>query len=226
MNQNFRGGNALAHLYSGGRGQVAGMDYVGLNEFPDSGPNVAAPPSQMIPSPPTGRYVLPPQYSGGGGCRPVYQNPPGGCEMNYGNPMGDAGKMRALQQLAMANYVPQILLPLGDFTTKVKAGASFSFSPEGSVPLRITQLTIASSIAPFFVVTNFTVARLNLLAGNGGVPAENFIPNARHAPLEIPILAAGSQVIVTVTNFDSSDHFFIANLTAIDLTSASSRMVP
>jgi hypothetical protein len=143
-------------------------------------------------------------------------------------PYQDDSKFRTLQQLAMANFVPQIKLGIGSDPAgaKVKAAASASFSPEGSVPLRITQFTVASSIAPFFVITQLTVARLNLLAGAVAVPAEDFIPNARHAPLEIPILAAGSQVVVGVTNVDAADHFFFASVTAIDLTSASARMIP
>jgi len=135
-------------------------------------------------------------------------------------------KIRSLQQLAMANYVPQIQLGVGDSTTKVKAGATISFSPEPSVPLRVTQFTVPGSLAPFFVINSLTIARVNLLAGASAVPAEMFVPNARHAPLENPILSAGSIAVVSVTNIDANDHLFLAAFTGIDLTTPAARMIP
>lgn len=158
---------------------------------------------------------------------PVHLNfGPQAAQMVASAQASSAGKMAQLQQLAMAAYVPQIKLGLGDASTKVKAGTTTNFSPEGSVPLRITQLTVPSSIAPFFAIAQFTVARLNLLAGSVPIPAEEFIPNARHAPLEMPILAAGSQIVVGAQNIDAADHLFLATVTAIDLTSSSARMIP
>jgi hypothetical protein len=199
----------------GSVGAVGGLDYVGAERAglvaPGGFGQVMRGAQQLgLQLPPQARQLM-----------PAYA-PQAGPMASYGDV-----KLQALQQLAMSNYVPQIPLGLGDITTKVKAnGGTGTFTPEGSVPLRITNIDIPPSIAPFFVITQFTVARLNLLAGGTPVPAETFMPNSRRPPLEFPILAAGSQITIGVTNIDANDHLFFASVHAIDLTSASARMIP
>lgn len=155
-----------------------------------------------------------------GAARPLHLQP-----MHAAHAAVKSQKREHLADLAMANYVPQVRLGCSDTTTKVKAAATGIFSPEGSVPLRITMWHVAPSIAPYFAINSIFVARINLMAGSQPVPAEDFISNARNAPLEFPIAAAGSQVSVSATNIDTADHYFMSSFAAIDLTTSASRMV-
>ena len=90
-------------------------------------------------------------------------------------------KREHLADLAMANYVPQVRLGCSDTTTKVKAAATGIFSPEGSVPLRITMWHVAPSIAPYFAINSIFVARINLMAGSQPVPAEDRVVKVSEA---------------------------------------------
>lgn len=132
------------------------------------------------------------------------------------------------QQLITAKKLPQIFLGVDSEPQSaggILAAGVLAITSEASVPLRITDFKVASAIAPFFNVNSITVARLNLMAGASGVPAEAWIPNAENPPIECPLLPAGSQVITTVENVDLATHRFRGGFYAIDLTPAAARIV-
>lgn len=133
-------------------------------------------------------------------------------------------KSRRVRQQALAGLVPQI--PLGvRSSSAVSAAGTATIAPESAVPMRLTDFQVSSAIAPFFLISSMRVARLDMLAGSDAIPAECFIPNAKHPPIENPILPAGSPVTVGVENIDGAPHFFFGSFWGIDLTPAHARIV-
>lgn len=128
-----------------------------------------------------------------------------------------------LRKLSYAGLIPQI--PLGVRSDSVAANTATTISPEPGVPMRVTNFTVSPTIAGLFLITQITVARVNLLASGDGVPATLFEPASRHPPFENPILAAGSQITVGVENIDSAAHPFYGAFQGIDLTPPYARNV-
>jgi hypothetical protein len=135
-----------------------------------------------------------------------------------------SAQVQKMQRLALAGKLPQILLGMQS-DAAIGAGLSADVTTEPQVPVRLTSCTIGASIAAFFSIGAFTIARMNLLATSGRVPAEMFLPNAELSPLETPILPAGSQIVMNVTNDDGAAHFFRAGFKALDLTPARARII-
>jgi len=134
-------------------------------------------------------------------------------------------KGRKLRQAALAGLIPQVMLPISS-AVDVPATSAATLSTQPGVPMRVTDLQVAGSIAPFFAILSITAARMNMVAGSGGrVPAECFVPDAKHPPIENPILGAGAPIVMNVENLDAAAHPFIASFWGVDLTPASARLV-
>lgn len=207
--------DALEVLGVGAYGQgwpgVGGVDIVGAMNMLASNPNLAGSPMgqalarQVQPMLATTPYAYPPQQSF--------------------TQQAHAAHTAKQEQLARAGSLPAIVLGVDSGSTLITAGSSSTIATGPSVPVRITKFTVASSAAPFFNINEISIARLNLLAGSSGVPAENYIPNAETPPIEAPILPAGSQVVVVVENLDGSSHRFRGAFSCLDLTPPAARIV-
>lgn len=167
----------------------------------------------------------------GNGCPPGY--PPGGMVPNPYLPGCDPAyeSARDMQQsrLARAQFLPSILLGVDSRpqtgAADILAGATLSITTEPSVPCCITKFTVSAASSPFFNINGIIVARVNLLAGGQGVPAEAFNPNANTSPIENPVLPAGSQVVTQVENVDAAAHRFRAVYSVLDRTQAGTRCI-
>lgn len=132
-------------------------------------------------------------------------------------------KSRRVRQLALAGALPHI--PMGVRVNGVAAGASGTTSPEPGVPLRITKFVANDISAPWFLITQLKVARLDMLAGGDAVPMSIFSKDANYPPIENPVLAGGSQITVGFENVDAAPHLFSGAFWGIDLTPAAARIV-
>lgn len=124
-------------------------------------------------------------------------------------------KQHALQR---AGRIPQI--PLGCNTVGVVvAGAPGTALLVPSVPVRITDFFVDTTIAASFTITSVIHGRLNLLGSADAVPASGFDPTAgaQRAPLELRKLPAGSPIAVNVVNIGLVDVQFRSWFQAIDL---------
>lgn len=133
-------------------------------------------------------------------------------------------KMQYAQSQALLAYIPHI--PLGvepDDGNPVGAGLPFVATPSPVVPYLATQFTVVDLSNPYFVLDEVKFSRVDLLGGSTGVPAQYFAPNAIHAPLENPEIAAGVPVIVRGRNIDGVPHPFLAAFDGIDKSKPYSR---
>lgn len=195
--------------------ELLGYDAASGEDFVGAGP---------IMSPSAHLTATAAKYGGGGMTSAAFQASKARALMQLGAKVAaQSSKQNRMRQLAYAGMLPQI--PLGVRDNSVAAGATETISPEPGVPLRITQFYASPTIAGLFLVTQITVARVNMLAGSDGVPATLFTPEARRPPFENPILAAGSQIVVGVENIDVAAHPFFGAFMGIDLTPPYARYV-
>lgn len=132
-----------------------------------------------------------------------------------------------LARASTAKALPQIFVGIDSEPTNaggVAAAATVNVNGEPQVPMRITDLTVANTAAPFFLINSLQIARLNMLASGVPIPAEQFIANSNRPPIECPILPAGSQVTLSITNLDAAARRFNATLIGLDLTPTQARM--
>lgn len=201
---NWYQGNPMGYLGVGGADIVGGTDFVGAS--PALGFSAANPMMQAAMNPMATMAAA----------------------QQQADAIQHTAHLQKQQQLITAKKLPQIFLGVDSEPQSaggILAAGVLAITSEASVPLRITDFKVASAIAPFFNVNSITVARLNLMAGASGVPAEAWIPNAENPPIECPLLPAGSQVITTVENVDLATHRFRGGFYAIDLTPAAARIV-
>ena len=163
-------------------------------------------------------------YGGDVGATPRHRIGPGG-----GSPPARRPPSRdeQLWRQTTAGNLPQIQLgidSIGPFPAGIPGGGPANLTAEPSVPMRITRFIVASSLAPFFVVSAITIARLNLMAGGQAVPAESYLPDAVHPPIEAVILPAGSQIVLATANIDVVPHRFVGSFYGLDLTPARGRL--
>lgn len=95
------------------------------------------------------------------------------------------------------------------------AGAAVPFAPVS--PVRITNFTVATAIAPLFVINSIQIGRTNLLMNGTAVPADRFTPDSTRPPFEAPILPASVQGIINVTNISGAPARFLGSFDVIDL---------
>jgi hypothetical protein len=168
-----------------------------------------APPGMMVPAPPATAIPMPPSawpYGPAlGNCNfPCYPLPD--CEPQ------SAGFYRHAVKAAVASQAPQTALPVNSFDitpgTAIGAGLSRTLSTSPTVPFCITNLRVTRTSSPFFDITSITAARVEYLTDGGGVPADDFSPDANTPPLQMPMLFPGTQISLTARNVDSADHHF------------------
>lgn len=135
--------------------------------------------------------------------------------------------LKTLQTHAVMTKMPQINIGVDSEPQAaggIAAGGTLVIPVQPSVPVQITEFEVASSCAPFFQINSIKTARMDLLGGSLSVPAESYLPNSRHPPIENPVVSGGSQISISVTNIDAAAQRFRAVLWGIDLTPALSRM--
>ncbi len=129
-------------------------------------------------------------------------------------------KLQKLSAASTAGEVPQIFLGI-DSREKapngIPAGNSLVLSVESSEPLRITNLLVDDAIASDFTISRIQIGRLNLLAGSDSVPAAIFKSSVVRAPIATPILPAGTEARLEVTNRSQAPRDFVAAFTGIDV---------
>ena len=133
------------------------------------------------------------------------------------NPQLQQARQMAVQNAALAESMPAVVLPV-DSVANVGAGlaAAIAVTPVSSV--RITRFTVSPSVAGAFIINAMLAGRVNLFAGAGSVPADMFAPNSSAPPIEVPLVQAGTQIIVNVTNVSGAGARFIGSFSVIDLT--------
>jgi len=129
-------------------------------------------------------------------------------------------KLQKLSAASTAGEVPQIFLGI-DSRQKapngIPAGQSLVLAVESTEPLRITNLLVDDAIASDFTISRIQVGRLNLLAGSDAVPAAIFKSSVVRAPIATPILPAGTEAKIEVTNRSQAPRDFVAAFTGIDV---------
>lgn len=173
-------------------------------------PPAGAPPGIMVPAGPWGGGVpgVPgpwPWGGGGGNCNyPCYPLPD--CE-----PQGP-GFYRHAVKAAVAAQAPQTGMAVNSFDldpgTPIAANSSRVLSTSPTVPFCITSLRVTRTSAPFFDITSIRAARIEYLTDGGGIPADDFAPDANTPPLQMPMLFPGTQISLTARNVDGSEHHF------------------
>lgn len=144
--------------------------------------------------------------------------------------LGDLQRLRAAKQaqslshedkmlqLAQAGKIPQI--PMGVPATAIATTVTATIVVTPTVPVRITDFFVDSSIAAACAIISMTMARINLLANANPVPCSGFDPTAgaQRSPLEIRKVPAGSPITLLVQNFSLADITFRAWFQVIDLS--------
>lgn len=166
-------------------------------------PQAGPPPGIMVPG---GQPW--PWGAGGGNCNtPCFPLPD--CEPQ------SPGFYRHAVKAAVASQAPQTALPVNSFDitpgTAIPANTSRVLSTSPTVPFCITSLRVTRTSSPFFDITSITAARVEYLTDGGGVPADDFSPDANTPPLQMPMLFPGTQISLTARNVDSADHHFRAS---------------
>lgn len=133
------------------------------------------------------------------------------------NPGLQQARQAAVQNAALAESMPAVVLPI-DSVAAVGAGlaAAIVVTPVSNV--RITRMTVSPSVAGSFAINSLLAGRVNLFAGAGSVPADMFAPNSAAPPIEVPLVQAGTQIILNVTNLTGAGVRFIGSFSVIDLT--------
>lgn len=93
--------------------------------------------------------------------------------------------------------------------------AAVPFAPVS--PVRITNFTVATAVAPLFLINSIQIGRTNLLMNGTGIPADRFTPDSTRPPFESPILPASVNGIVNVTNISGAAARFLGSFDVIDL---------
>lgn len=132
-------------------------------------------------------------------------------------------KRRTLgRQRAHAIGAGQRQIPLGVDVgaAGIAAAAQATINVETTVALRITDFFVSPGIAEDFNVNSINIGRTNLLASADGVFAGYFdLSNGgQRAPIEFPLLPAGTVASVVVTNLSGANRRFRGAFQGIDLT--------
>ena len=128
-----------------------------------------------------------------------------------------AARQGMVQQAALASSLPAVILPI-DSVANVGAGLTVNIIVTPVSNIRITRLTVSPASAGSFIINNILAGRVNLFAGAGAVPADMFAPNSAAPPIEVPLVQAGTQIGVNVTNLSGAGVRFVGAFSTIDLT--------
>ncbi|MEZ4447687.1 MAG: hypothetical protein R3B72_51905 [Polyangiaceae bacterium] len=132
-----------------------------------------------------------------------------------------AVQMQRISAAAKAGALPQIFLGVDSaqkYQTGIPANQTVTLAVESTEPLRITNFLVDDAIASDFAVNRIQIGRLNLLAGSHAIPAAMFKSGIERPPMETPMLPAGTEAKIEVTNRASAPRHFLAAFTGIDLS--------
>lgn len=129
-----------------------------------------------------------------------------------------AARQAMVQNAAIAESMPAVILPVDTGAVLIVAGAAFTVNVTPVSRVRITRFTVSPAIAGSFIVTSILAGRVNLFAGAGAVPADIFAPNNFGPPIEVPMVEAGTIIQVNGTNVSGAAARFIGAFSTIDLT--------
>jgi hypothetical protein len=129
-----------------------------------------------------------------------------------------SARTAAVQNAAIAESMPAVILPVDTGAVLVLAGAAFIVNVVPVSRVRITRFTVSPATAGSFVINAILAGRVNLFVGAGGVPADIFAPNNFGPPIEVPLVEAGTILTVGGANIAGAAARLFGAFAAIDLT--------
>lgn len=129
--------------------------------------------------------------------------------------MKKIAKMMKLKQLTASGQMPAIFL---GFDSTIAASTSSTASSEANVKLRPTDLIVRDTTADDWQITSIRIGRVDLLSGSTGIPATAFTGATSRPPVSAPVLEAGTQSTIYLTNLTGASSRFMAMFTALDLS--------
>lgn len=124
-------------------------------------------------------------------------------------------KMMKLKRLTASGQMPAIFL---GFDQTVAASTSSTATSEANVKLRPNDFIVREATADDWQITAMRIGRVDLLAGATGIPASCFTGAQARPPVSAPVLEAGTQSTLYITNLTGGSSRFMGMFTALDLS--------